>query len=106
MAVYEDLFNLVNHKDLLHKISVAITVAAVNVLQEDVATAHHAQRYAWAAKALIDPIEEAKRFQPALIAMNKDVSAALILGAGDAAIQDNVNTAVNLFALSDAGLSN
>lgn len=98
MASYSDLYNLITDSSLRNKIRVAVVVAAEAIRNEDVGTANHANRLVWAASVFQDPKGESDRMFWAVIAANKDASVATIQGASDAAIQTQVNAAVDLFA--------
>lgn len=59
---------------------------------------NNANRLLWAAIVFNNPRSEADRMLWALLAANSDATVANITGATDAAIQVNVNAAVDLFA--------
>lgn len=95
MATYAELFELRVNSELKNKITVAIIVAAESIRSETTPTA---PRLAWAKGAFENPAAEADRMMMAILAANKDATPAAITGAADAAIQTQVDEAVNVFA--------
>jgi hypothetical protein len=98
MASYDELFSLQNDSGLKNRVQVACIVAAETIRGEDGGTANHANRLLWAAAVFQNPSQEANRLFWAVLAANKDATAAQITGATDAAVQANVDAAVDLFA--------
>ena len=98
MATYTDLFQIANDGDAFQKrVAVACVVAADTIRLEDPATAQHAERLAWAAAVLREPMAEAARMVWGVVAQNKSATAGQITGATDAQIQTAVDSCVNLF---------
>jgi len=98
MAAYEDLYKLAANTNLQQRTMVAAEKQAVLIVEEDAATANHANRLIWAASVLREPSSAAKAMLNAVLAINSELTTEQILGASDAAIQANVATTVDLFA--------
>jgi len=98
MATYTDLYGLFANSELRNKMRVAVVVAAETIRAEDAGTDNHANRMAWAKNAFSNPDGAADGMLKALLAANKDLEVAQIMGASDAAIQTKVDAAVNVFA--------
>ena len=98
MATYAELYDLNSNSALKNKITVATIIAAETVRGKDPGTTNHANRLVWAAAVFASPASEGERMFWAVIAANSGQSVANITGASDAAIQTNVNNAVDLFA--------
>lgn len=108
MATYKELLGLYEARALKKQVLVAVVDAADDILVEDPTTANHAERYAWAAKAMANPGAEADRFLMGILVKNKALTVAQIEGVdtndNDTAVLTNVQSLVNLFALADAGV--
>ena len=100
MATYTEIRNLFDDSALRNRVAVAVIVAANTILEETPATP---ARKAWAVRAFAGAEAEAKRILMAVLAANKDATVGQIQNANDAALQTNVNAAINLFADVDAG---
>lgn len=100
MATYAELRALFNDPDtsLRGKVEVAVIVAAEAVVNEDGATANHANRVMWAAQAFSNPAAEAKKALMVVLAANKAATVAQITEATDPAIQSNVDAVVDVLA--------
>ena len=98
MASYEELYALRSDSALRNKVAVSIAVAADTIRDEDVGTGNHANRYVWAAEALAAPLSKLDEMFWTVLAVNNAVPVGNITGATDAAIQAQVNAAVDLFA--------
>ncbi len=99
MATYTELYALHSGQDeLLHKVAVATWVAAETIRAEVDTTPNHANRMAWAARVLSGGLTDADQMLRALLAANRAVTPAQILGATDAAIQSKVDDAIDLVA--------
>lgn len=98
MATYAELFSLRNDSALKNKVTIAVVVAAETIMNEDGGTANHANRMVWASAVFANPGNEADRMFMAVLAANKDLTAAQIQAATDTAIQTNVDDHVDLFA--------
>ncbi len=102
--MYDKMFEqrgLFNNSDLRNKVTAAVIIAAEGILAE--ATPGTAGK-AWADKAVTSPEGEARRIYMAVLALNKGADLSNITGAADAAIQANVDTAIDLFIDADAGV--
>ena len=100
MATYVEIRNLFDDSALRNRVATAVIIAANGILGEGAATA---PRKAWAAKAFSSAEQEAKRILMAVLAANSGASVAQIQGASDAALQTNVDNAIDLFIDADAG---
>lgn len=98
MATYTELYGLHNDSALKNRVSVACIVAAEVVVNEDPATANHANRLLWAASVLASPQVEATRMYWALLAANKDMSVEDIQKVTDPQLQSQVEAHIDLFA--------
>jgi len=98
MATYQELHSLNNNSDLQEKVEVAVVVAADTIRTDGSPPTNQAQRLVWAADAMANPKDVAKSMLWAVLAANKDATIANITGATDAAIQTNIDDAVDLFA--------
>lgn len=76
-------------------VAAAIAVTSQQIVLEDPATTNHAQRLAWAQKALLDPVSMATIMVWGILA-DPNVIAAMP-SPSDAVIQTAVNAAVNNF---------
>ena len=94
MATYLELFSLRNNSDLVNRVAVACVIAADEVRTEDPLTEYHTERLSWAAKAMNNPLREAKRMLWTLLASNSTIAINGILSASDSEIQTQVNAAV------------
>lgn len=93
MADYKDLFNLLKEPELRNKVKVAIAIKAQTLL--DGVTPSVAE-VAWADDALKSLKVKADEIMNYVIAANSDKTIVQITGAGDAAIQTNVDAAVDV----------
>jgi hypothetical protein len=98
MASYTELFEIKEDPTLLKKVEVACWIAADVVRAESSGTSNHANRILWAKAVLEDPEDMALSMMPALLAQNNGSTTGVILGASDAAIQTNVEAAIDVFA--------
>lgn len=101
MASYTEIKEIVGGPQgdvLKSKIEVAMAVAAETIRNEDGATNNHANRLIWAKEALNNPGQKAREMLWALLAQNAASDVSTIVGASDAAIQINVDAAVDIFA--------
>lgn len=104
MATLSELTGLArDNQPLLDKITGAVMIAANGIYGESGATANHAERLAWAARVVNAPAAQARKMMSFVLAANAANSVAQITGASDAAIQNNVDAAVDFFALNDTG---
>jgi len=90
MATLSEVHDLFTDGELIKKTAAALTIWAQGVI--DQATPDAAQ-LVFAAKVMQNPTNEAHRVIKYVIAANSDATVAQIQGAGDAAIQTNVNAA-------------
>ena len=98
MATYDELLQAAKNGALTDKIMVACFVAADAIRQESAGTANHDNRLAWAKAVFENPERERDRMKWAVLAENKGLTLAQIVGASDAAVQTAVDQAVNIFA--------
>ena len=99
MATYQELLSAAQNDVLRHKVRVGCLIAANTVMGEDVATLNHSGRMAWARLVYENPATAGEKMLWAVIAQNSGAPLAAITGASDAAVQTNVNAAINLFAV-------
>jgi len=100
MASYQELRAIFNHADLRNRTTSAVIIAAQGEL--DASPGTPAGR-AWATKSLDGAEAEGRRVLMYVLAANKDVAQAAIIGASDAQIQTNVDTAVPNLIKADEG---
>lgn len=98
MATYMELFDLGSDSGIRNKVAVACMVAAKTIADEEDITPNHVNRLLWAAQVFANPLGEAKRMYPVILATNKDATVATIQSASDATIQTAVDDHVDLFA--------
>lgn len=98
MAAYEELYSLWHESDLKNKVAVAVVVAAEIIQDEVETTPNHANRLIWAKEALESTASKTDPMYRIVLAENRDMTMAQILGASDTAIQNAVDGAVDLFA--------
>lgn len=92
MATYQELADLLeNNQGLRSKVEVATVVKAESIFAE---ASPSAARLTWAQETLDQPRSRGLQFLAYVLAANKDASSAAIVGASDAAIQANVDAAV------------
>ena len=97
MATYIELIGLSQDSTLRQKIAVACVIAAENIRVEDVATANHVNRLAWAKTVWASPTATADKVIWTVLAQNKAATVAAMTGATDASIQTAVDAAVAAF---------
>lgn len=98
MATYLELFDLRVNSPLINRITSAIAVQAEVIRNENVNTANHVARVAWAKESFSDPEGMARRMIWAILAANAGATVAQITGAQDATILTKVADAVDVFA--------
>lgn len=99
MATYQELFSIIDNRDLLNKLRVAVLVSADKIRSENPTTPNHANRLAWAKDfALADPAQEARKAYRALLGANNASALSVIEAATDATIQTNVDNIVDVLA--------
>ena len=98
MATYNEIYSLHTQSELKNRVTVACIVAAEGIMAEDGGTANHANRLIWASSVFANPKTEAERMYWAVLAANNVADVDVIIGATDAAIQNNVDNHVDLFA--------
>ena len=101
MATYEDLFNLKSNSDLRNKIAVACVKKAQTLLDGETPAS---DEVTWASNALNNPIGQADKIMNYVLAANSAATVSQITSATDAAIQTNVDDAVD--ALIAGGIVN
>lgn len=99
MATLQELHDLFGDQVLTIKVKSALLVACYNL----VTGTPTAQDRAYAAKVFRDPQPEAERVLKYVLAANADQLPADILAATDLAVQNQVNQAVPIMVLADAG---
>lgn len=92
MATYAELKVLTQDVALRDKVEIAVDVKAAEILDDGGSTT---EQVAWAAEAIQNPSLKAVEILNYVLAVNKSLSVAAIQGASDAAIQSNVDTAVD-----------
>lgn len=92
MATYLEIFGLRSNSDLQEKVAVAVVKKAQALLDGATPTA---AEVAWANAAIKDPVGEADSLLNYVLAANSAATVSAITGATDAAIQSNVDTAVD-----------
>lgn len=98
MATYSELLILASNEALFNKVRVACWVAADTVRAEPDTTPNHANRIKWAKSVFENPDKVAQDMVYAVLAQNKDATAASITGASDAQVQAAVDNAVDVFS--------
>ncbi len=98
MATYAELSDLSGSNVLLDRVTVAITIAAINIVSEAASTTNNAKRLVWAKSAFINPSRQSKPFLNALLAANAGVTVANINSVTDAQIQTQVASVINIFS--------
>ncbi len=108
MATLIELRNLMNDSGLRNKVTTAVIISADTVmrgndsaapfLQKPGPPSDHDIRVTWAKAAFENPSGEGLKFLMSVLASNNTAAVAAITGASDAAIQTNVDEAVDLMA--------
>lgn len=99
MAAYTALVAAAQSSDTLRQqIKMGIAMTAFTITNELVSVTNHANRLVWAKAALGDPDSMMERIVWYVLAANAAATIPQITGATDAAVQTNVDAAVNLFA--------
>jgi hypothetical protein len=96
MATYQELHALTHNAEILNRIMAAVAILADEIRTELPATANHAERMAWAKRALTNVDGTARGLMWVVMAQNRTFTVAQIDGATDAALQTAVNSAVEL----------
>lgn len=92
MATYPELFDLRTDSGLRNRIAVAVSVKAQALIDGANPTA---AQIAWANEAIRDPEGKAATLQNYVLAANRNATVQQIQSATDAAVQENVNDAVD-----------
>lgn len=92
MATYLELYALRSNSELQDKVAVAAVKKAQSLID---AASPTAAQVAWAKEAIESPRDKALALLNYVLAANSTLSVAQIQGATDAAIQTNVNAAVD-----------
>lgn len=90
MATYTELYNLKTEDELRNRVTVAVLIAANNLL----GGTPTADEQKWAAAVFGAPDGQGRVAFQAVIAANSGLTTAQITGASDAAIQTNVDSLV------------
>lgn len=99
MATYVELYELAQSTALRERVAVACVVAAESIRSDTSPPTNQAQRLAWARRTFENPLAEASKMLPVLLAQNKALTMLQIASASDAAIQTAVDSAVDVFAV-------
>ena len=99
MATYAELITASNNATLKDKIRVACVVAAETVRTELDTVPNHANRLLWAKRVFNRPLDAAEDMLWVVLAQNRANTLAQITGATDTQVQNNVDAAVNVFAV-------
>lgn len=97
MASYIELVQAQADTTLRQRVAVACVVAADSIRTEDVATANHTARLAWAKKVYDSPTTTASSMLWSVLAQNKAASLSAIVASTDAQLQTAVDAAVAAF---------
>ena len=100
MAALEDLRKLFDHSDLLEKVEAAVIISANNLVQ---GTPSLAEKQ-WAATVATAPVVEAKKALMFMLAENSGLTTTQIIGAGDPAIQANVDAVIGILVDAMSGV--
>lgn len=92
MATYAELFDLRSNSGLRNKVAVAVAKKAQAIF--DLATPT-AKQVTWAGEAIENPVSKADALLNYVLAKNSASTVAQISAASDAAIQTNVDAAVD-----------
>ena len=98
MASYTELATLESEPALQEKVEVALWVAVHTIATEDPETPNHSNRLKHAKAILGDSDGFKQRYLKYLLAANADQEIATINSASDAAVQNHVDAAINIFA--------
>lgn len=96
MATYAELYTLSLDASLVQRLTIAVAIAAEVIRSESGDVPYHAERVAWAKRALANPDGTARQLLMIALAQNKDLTAAQIAAASDAALQSAVADAIAL----------
>jgi hypothetical protein len=99
MATYVELYELAQSTALRERVAIACLVAAESIRADTSPPPNQEQRLAWARRAFENPLAEAGKMLPVVLAQNKDATKVAIEAATDVAIQTAVDSAVNVFAV-------
>ena len=91
MAEYKDLYDLRSNDGLRNKVAVATIIAAESLL----AGSPTVDEASWAYRVISNPNGDATAILNLVLAANKDATVIGITGAGDVAIQSNVDAVVS-----------
>ena len=97
MATYTELYDLRNNSEFRNKVAVAVVVAA----EAKLSGTPSAAEAAWAIGVAQNPGSAANAAINLVLAANKGLSTATILGATDSAIQGNVDDVVDGLVLGE-----
>ena len=97
MASYIELVQAQADTTLRQRVAVACVVAADGIRTEDVGTANHTARLAWAKTVYASPTTVASSVLWSVLAQNKALGLGQITGATDAQLQSAVDAAAAAF---------
>ena len=92
MATYTDIYNLRSDSGLRNKVAVAVIKKAQNLLDGGTPTPNEV---AWSSNAIGNANQQAEKILSYVLAANSGSTVTAIKGATDAAIQTNVDKAVD-----------
>ena len=98
MATYDELLQANANTGLINKVRVAVVVSATNIMGEATSTVNHANRLLWAKLVFANPADMGMRMMWPVLAQNRALTLAQIIGAIDSDVQTAVDSAVNVFA--------
>lgn len=100
MATYLELNTIAADTTFIQRVKAACVVATETIRAESPNIANAKERKDWARRVLTDPTSAANAMVWAVLAQNAGAPAGNITGATDAVLQNAVNNAINLLALS------
>jgi hypothetical protein len=95
MAAYTALVPLAQNDTLKLQVKMAVAVTAFTITGESTGTTNHAARVVWAKQALANPDSAVEQVMWYVLAANNAATVGQITTATDAAVQANVDAAVN-----------
>jgi hypothetical protein len=98
MATFDELLQASEDANLNKRVRVACIVAAEAIRGEAGATANHANRLIWAKAVFSNPVAESQPMLWAVLAQNRGLTLAQIVGASDAALLTAVNVEIDVLA--------
>jgi len=96
MATYAELYTLSLDAGIVQRMTIAVAVAAEAINAESVQTYQHAERVAWAKRAMFNPDGMARQMLTLALAQSRAATAATIAAVDDATLQAATDAAVSL----------